>query len=146
MFICLIAMSQIMLYFLHSILALCFYIDVVLTLSTTIYDKITKMLSASYECHKVMICFINSLKSGEAFTPELGEDWLTLYMINFSEGTKTFIHILCYSPTLTWHRWLESFLKKAKNLPLHSQYHEYWCPGDARRQGISNRINSAPAR
>ena len=31
---------------------------------------------------------------------------LTLYVLNFSEGTKTYtcIHILCHSSTLTWHR------------------------------------------
>ena len=39
---------------------------------------------------------------------------LTLYMLNCSEGTKTyiyFIYILCQSSTLTWHRKLKSSLK-----------------------------------
>ena len=29
---------------------------------------------------------------------------LTLYMLNFSEGAKTYIYILCHSSALTWHR------------------------------------------
>ena len=29
---------------------------------------------------------------------------LTLYVLCFSEGTKTYIYILCHSSTLTWHR------------------------------------------
>ena len=33
----------------------------------------------------------------------LFSDTLTLYMLNFSVGTKTYIHILCHSSTLTWH-------------------------------------------
>ena len=36
---------------------------------------------------------------------------LTLYVLNFSEVTKTYIYILCHSSTLTWHRLLKSFLK-----------------------------------
>ena len=35
---------------------------------------------------------------------------LTIYTLNFSEGTKTIIYISCNS-TLTWQRWLKSFLK-----------------------------------
>ena len=56
---------------------------------------------------------------------------LTLYMLNFSEGTKTYTYILCHSSTLTWHRQLKSF-KSDKSLPiLRSQHH----------QGISNHDN-----
>ena len=34
---------------------------------------------------------------------------------------------------------LKSFLMLDKKIPiLHSQYHDCWCPGDARRRGISN--------
>ena len=39
-----------------------------------------------------------------------GSNWvflkflLTLYVLCFSEGTKTYIYILCHSSTLTWHR------------------------------------------
>ena len=29
---------------------------------------------------------------------------LTLYMLNISEETKTYIHILCHSSPMTWHR------------------------------------------
>ena len=29
---------------------------------------------------------------------------LTLYVLNFSVGTKTYIYILCHSTTLIWHR------------------------------------------
>ena len=36
---------------------------------------------------------------------------LTLYMLNFTEGTKTCIYILCNSSTLTSHRLLKFFLK-----------------------------------
>ena len=36
---------------------------------------------------------------------------LTLYVLNFSEGAKTYIYIPCHSSTLTWHRWLKSFPK-----------------------------------
>ena len=37
--------------------------------------------------------------------------WLTLYVLNFSEGTKTYIYISCHSSTFTWHRWLKSLPK-----------------------------------
>ena len=57
---------------------------------------------------------------------------------NFSEGTKTYIYILCHFSTLTWHSLLKSFLKEYKDLPiLHGQYHECWCSVDSRSQGIS---------
>ena len=37
---------------------------------------------------------------------------LTLFVLNFSEETKkTYIYISCHSSTLTWRRWLKSFLK-----------------------------------
>ena len=36
---------------------------------------------------------------------------LTLYVLNFSEGTKTYIYIFCHSSTLIWHRYSKSFLK-----------------------------------
>ena len=50
----------------------------------------------------------------------------------FFSGTKTCIYISCHSSTLTWHRWLKSFLKQDKKVPiLHSQYHGCWCPGNA---------------
>ena len=41
------------------------------------------------------------------------EHILTLYGLNFSEseGTKAYIYIICHSSTLTWYRWLKSFLK-----------------------------------
>ena len=29
---------------------------------------------------------------------------LTLYVLNFSEGTKTYIYILCHCSTLIWHK------------------------------------------
>ena len=64
---------------------------------------------------------------------------LTLYVLNFSEGTKTYICILCHPSTLIWHRYLKSFLKYDQDLYiLHSQYHGCWCPGDVRSQGISS--------
>ena len=48
-------------------------------------------------------------------------DYLTLNVLNFSEGTKTSIHILYQSSTLTWQRLLESFLLKDQDFPiLHS--------------------------
>ena len=40
-----------------------------------------------------------------------GPAWLSLYVLNLSEGTLTYIYILCHSSTLIWHRWLKSFLK-----------------------------------
>ena len=44
-----------------------------------------------------------------------GKQWfsisLTLYMLNFSEGTKAYIYNLSHSSILTWHRELKSFLK-----------------------------------
>ena len=65
--------------------------------------------------------------------------YFTLCVLNFSEGTKTYIYIFCHSSTLAWDRQLKSFLVYHKNLPIpHSQYHRCWCPGDARSQGISN--------
>ena len=76
-----------------------------------------------------------------------GRTRLTLYVLNFSEGTKTYIYVLCNSSSLTWHRWL--------NLPvIRSKHHGCWCPGDTRSQGINNHmiftmlnpINSVPAR
>ena len=36
---------------------------------------------------------------------------LTLYVLNFSEGTYTYICILCHFSTLIWHRYLKQFLK-----------------------------------
>ena len=35
---------------------------------------------------------------------------LTLYVVNFSEGTQTYIYILCHYSTLIFHRYLKSFL------------------------------------
>ena len=64
---------------------------------------------------------------------------LTLYLLDFSEKTKTYIYILCHSSLFTLHMQLKSFLKQDKNLIiLHSQYHGCWCPGNARSQGLSN--------
>ena len=34
-----------------------------------------------------------------------------IYVLIFSEGTKTYIYILCHYSTLIWHRYLKSFLK-----------------------------------
>ena len=63
----------------------------------------------------------------------------TLYVLDFSEEIKTSIYISCLSSTLTCHGQLKSFLVQDQDLPsLHSQYHGWWCPGDARSQGISN--------
>ena len=60
-------------------------------------------------------------------------------MLNCSEGTKTYVYILCHYSTLIWHRYLNSFLKLDKDQhTLHSQYHGFWCPGDIRSQGISS--------
>ena len=44
---------------------------------------------------------------------KLSVQWepLTLYMLNFSEGTKTYIYILYHYSTLIWLGQLESFLK-----------------------------------
>ena len=42
---------------------------------------------------------------------DLGLDMLTLYVLNFSQGTETYIYILCHSSKLIWHRKLKSFLK-----------------------------------
>ena len=64
---------------------------------------------------------------------------LTLYVLNFSEGTLTYICILCHFSTLIWHRYLKSFPKQDQDLHiLHSQYHGCWCSGDVRSQGISS--------
>ena len=64
--------------------------------------------------------------------------WVNPLRVVFSEVTKN-VYISVHSSTLTWHRELNSFLKWDKNLSiLQSQYHGYWCPGDARSQGISN--------
>ena len=40
------------------------------------------------------------------FTPKI----LTIYMLNFSEGTLTYVYILCHYSTLIWHGYLKSFL------------------------------------
>ena len=46
--------------------------------------------------------------SGQLFIICVHPIWLisslTLYVLNFSEGTKTYIYILCHSSTLTWPR------------------------------------------
>ena len=39
---------------------------------------------------------------------------LTLYVLNFSEGTKTYIYILCHSSTLIWHRYLNPSSSKRR--------------------------------
>ena len=51
-------------------------------------------------------------------------DLLTVYMLNFSEGTKTYIYISCHSSTLTGHRKLKSHLTLR------------WCHNE--RDGVSN--------
>ena len=64
---------------------------------------------------------------------------LTLNVLNFQREHQTYIHILCHSSALIWHRWLKYFLNYDKYLPiLHSQYHGCWCPGDARSQDSSS--------
>ena len=64
---------------------------------------------------------------------------LTLYMLDYSEGTWTYIYILCHSSKLIWHRYLKSILKQDQDLHiLHSQYHGCWCPCEVRSQGISS--------
>ena len=59
--------------------------------------------------------------------------WLrafTLYVLNFSEGTKTYIYILCHSSTLVWHRYLKFFLMWDQGIYiLDSQYYGCCCPG-----------------
>ena len=58
------------------------------------------------------------------------------FRANFFRGNlNMYFHLM----SLTWHRYLKSFLMYDKGLPiLHSQYHGCWCPGDVGRQGISN--------
>ena len=67
---------------------------------------------------------------------------LALYVLYFSDGTKTYIYILCHSSTWTWHRQLESSLLKDQDLPIsHSQSRGCWWPGDARSQDINSHDN-----
>ena len=39
------------------------------------------------------------------------DDDLTLYELNFAEGSYAYIYISCHYSTLIWHRYLKSFLK-----------------------------------
>ena len=48
------------------------------------------------------------------------------------------IFIFYHLATLKWHTKPKSFLMEDKGTYiLHGQWHGYWCPGDARSQGIS---------
>ena len=59
-----------------------------------------------------------------------------------TKKNKTYIYILCHSSTLTWHRWLESFVVSDKDLPiLHSQYNWWWWwPDDTRSRASAAMI------
>ena len=63
----------------------------------------------------------------------------TFHVLHFSEGTETYIYILCNYSTLIWHGYLKSFPMQDQDLHiLHRQYHGCWYPGDVRSQGISS--------
>ena len=65
---------------------------------------------------------------------------LTLYVLHFSEGTKTHTVFTLYVIPPHWHdtdSWNPSSSKTRTHI-FHSQYHGCWCPDDARSQAISN--------
>ena len=90
----------------------------------------------------VSIRWIIKLQIQDSIIPIMKSLRLAIYVLYFSDGTKTYIYILCHSSTWTWHRHLESFLLKGQDLPIsHSQSRGCWWPGDARSQGINSHDN-----
>ena len=54
---------------------------------------------------------VNPAERWHNITPCKFHAGLTLYVLNFAEGTQTYIYILCHYSTLIWHMYLKSFLK-----------------------------------
>ena len=64
------------------------------------------LFSFEWYCHNCLARLLHILQTRHRL-----KFMLTLHVLNFSEGTKTYIYILYHSSTLTWHRELKSFLK-----------------------------------
>ena len=64
------------------------------------------MTSARYSIHFLPLKTLVAIKARLVFLP-----YLTLYVLNFAEGTQTYIYILCHYSTLIGHRYLKSLLK-----------------------------------